>query len=278
MKKTFLLLLVCTLLLSGCAAFHQEEVRGNPVKAMGIIKKRDIPKDFISRDIKVVMVGDSLTEGVGDRSKNGGYLPYLKKLLEKEKGINQAELLNFGVSGHRTTQLLDRLEKPKVNKAIKEADIVIITIGGNDMMKVVSENISNLKIKAFEEEKDLYNNRLKQILTTIRSENQAGSIVLVGLYNPFASFLSEIDEIDQVINDWNTSSQNIISKYDHAYYVEISDLFAENIEDLLHSDSFHPNNKGYRLIAKRVYSKLDEEVLKEMPDQLFTATKEEFQH
>ncbi len=278
MKKTFLLLLVCTLLISGYAAFHHEEVRENPVRSMGKIKKRDIPKDFISRDIKVVMVGDSLTEGVGDKSKNGGYLPYLKKLLEKEKGIHKAEIANYGVSGHRTTQLLDRLEKPEVDKAIKEADMVIITIGGNDMIKVVSENITNLKVEDFKKENTLYNISLNHILTTIRNENQAGSIILVGLYNPFGSLFSEIEEIDQVIDSWNSSSQVIISQYDHAYFVEISDLFTKNNEELLHTDNFHPNNKGYKLIAERVYSKLEEDVLENIPNQLYTANKEEFQY
>lgn len=278
MKKTFLLTFVCTMLLSGCTAFHQEEVSENPVRAMDNIRKREIPKDFISRNIKVVMVGDSLTEGVGDKSKKGGYLPYLKKLLEKEKGIHKAKIVNYGVSGHRTDQLLDRLEKPEVNKAIKEADVVIITIGGNDMINVVSENITNLKVEDFKKEKDLYNSRLNQILTTIRSENQAGSIVLVGLYNPFGSLFSEIEEIEQVIDGWNGSSQLIISQYDHAYFVEISDLFTENIEEFLHTDYFHPNNKGYKLIAERVYSKLEEDVLENMPNQLYTANKEEFQY
>jgi lysophospholipase L1-like esterase len=276
--KTFLLLLACMLSLSGCAASHQEEARENPVKQIGALTKKSIPDDFIPRDIKVVMVGDSLTEGVGDDSKKGGYLPYLKELLEKEKGINKAELINFGVRGHRTDQLLGRLEKPNVLKALGEADMVIITIGGNDMMKVVRENITNLKIEDFEREKGIFNQNLMTILSDIRTLNSSTSIVLVGLYNPFSSSFPELNEIDQVINDWNGSSQDVISQMDRAYFVEISDLFAENVNELLYSDYFHPNNKGYKLIAQEVYRTLDKDVLGELPSQLLTVNKEEFQN
>lgn len=276
--KTFLLLLACTLSISGCSSFHQEEAKENPVKQFGTLTKKSVPDDFIPHDIKVVMVGDSLTEGVGDESKKGGYLPYLKELLEKEKGINKAELINFGVRGHRTTQLLDRLENPEVMNAVREADMVLITIGGNDIMKVLRDNISDLKLEDFDREKRLYNQHLREILTNIRSFNSGTSIVLVGLYNPFSSSLPEINEIDQVISDWNISSQNLTSQMDHAYFVEISDLFAENVNELLYTDYFHPNKKGYELIAQEVYRKLDKDVLGNNPNQLLTANKEEFQN
>ncbi|AGK54571.1 G-D-S-L family lipolytic protein [Bacillus sp. 1NLA3E] len=277
MRKTFLLLLVCTQFLGGCTIFHQEQAKANPTKAIEMIKKKAVPTDYIPQDINVVLVGDSLTEGVGDKSKKGGYMPYLKNLLGKEKGINEAKFLNFGVRGNTTTQLLDRLKSSEVKNAIKQADLVMITIGGNDMMKVVSENISNLKIEDFENDKNLFRKHLSQILTQIRSNNSTGSIVLVGLYNPFSTTLSDIKEINQVINEWNESSQNIISQYDLAYFVDISDLFSGKVDDLLYTDHFHPNNKGYELIAQRLYRRLDKDVLKDLPNQVYTANKEGIQ-
>ena len=277
MRKTFLLLLVCSQFLGGCTLFQQEHARMNPTKVMDISKKKAVPTDYIPQDINVVLVGDSLTEGVGDRTKKGGYMPYLKDLLGREKGINEAKFLNFGVRGNTTTQLLDRLKSTEVNNAIMQADLVMITIGGNDMMKTVSENISNLKIEDFEKDKNLYKKHLSQIFSQIRTNNSTGSIVLVGLYNPFSTSLSDIKEINRVVDDWNETSQNTISQYDLTYFVDISDLFNGKVDDLLYTDHFHPNNKGYKLIAQRLYRKLDRDVLKELPDQVYTANKEGIQ-
>lgn len=277
MLKTFLPILVCSLLVSGCTALPQE-ARENPTKITSIVEKKSIPADFIPRDIKVVMIGDSLTEGVGDQTKKGGYLSFLKELLEDEKGINKAELQNFGVSGHRTTQLLNRLKRTEVNSAIEEADLVIITIGGNDMMKVVRENLTNLDFNDFENDKRNYEKNLNDVLTKIRTENHKGSIVLIGLYNPFSIALSEIKEIDQVVSDWNETSQKITSKYYQAYFVEIADIFQKNnIDAILHTDFFHPNNAGYKLIGERVYSLLNKRVLDNFSNLVLSVNKEEIQ-
>ena len=37
---------------------------------------------------------------------------------------------------------------------IRNADIITLTIGGNDMMKIVKKNLFNLKVESFEKELD----------------------------------------------------------------------------------------------------------------------------
>ena len=39
---------------------------------------------------------------------------------------------------------------------IQKADLVILTIGGNDIMKVVKDNIENLQLSTFTNEKESY--------------------------------------------------------------------------------------------------------------------------
>lgn len=276
-KKTFLFLLIGTWLLSGCSSLTKSSMTENPSRTSGLISKKDIPQDYIPKDIKVVMLGDSLTEGVGDQSKKGGYLPYLEELLLANKGINKAEIVNFGVSGHRTTQLIKRMEKDEVRSSIKEADMILITIGGNDVMSVVKENFSNLTIEDFDRARPLFNERLQQILKEIRNQNTVSSIVVIGLYNPFSFSLGEITEINQVISEWNKSSQDVIAKDDNAYFVEIADLFQGDVETLLHTDFFHPNNQGYELIAERVYHVLNRDVLDQIPNKVYVVNKQESQ-
>jgi len=223
----------------------------------------------------VVSAGDSLTQGVGDSTDQGGYLPYLKTMLEKEKGIKEVDISNFGVTGNRTTQLLKRLQSQEVRNQLQKADLVILTIGGNDIMKVVRDNISNLKISVFAEEKKSYITHLKQIMDVIVQENPQASIVLVGLYNPFSQVFSNIEEMNQIVSDWNQAGKSVIANYPNAYFVEIEDLFLNTNEDLLYTDNFHPNDKGYELIAGRLNQTLKKRTLPDLEKKSLMVSKEE---
>ncbi|MBT2690258.1 SGNH/GDSL hydrolase family protein [Bacillus sp. ISL-47] len=242
-----------------------------PNKQSELSAKEQIPLDFFPRNLTIASVGDSLTQGVGDSTERGGYLPYLEELLEQERSVQDAALYNFGVRGNRSDQLLKKLATDEVKNAVKNTDVVIITIGGNDVMKVVRENFSNLKMKAFTKEKINYEKNLTEVLNTIKEVNPNTKIVLIGLYNPFLKWFSEIREINDILEDWNNTSQAILAQYPGTYFVEIDDIFQNTQENLLFTDYFHPNDKGYELIAGRVYETLTEEVLKELPYKRETA-------
>src|SRR5699024_5743876 len=111
----------------------------------------DAVKDlFLKKDTHIVALGDSLTQGVGDVSGEGGYVGILDKTINKEE--KRTAFTNFGKRGSRTDQLLDRLSDPEITKEIKKADIILITIGANDIMQVVKENFTNLTFEQFEVE------------------------------------------------------------------------------------------------------------------------------
>lgn len=235
-----------------------------PGKQSELTAKEQIPMDFFPRNLTIAAVGDSLTQGVGDSTEQGGYLPYLEDLLEQDKSVQDAAFYNFGVRGNRSDQLLKKLETDEVKDVVKNADVVIMTIGGNDVMKVVRENFSNLKMKAFAQEKINYEKNLTDVLNTIKEVNPNIKIVLIGLYNPFLKWFSEIREINDILEDWNSTSQAILAMYPGTYFVEIDDLFQNTQENLLFTDYFHPNDKGYELIAGRVHETLTKEVLKDL--------------
>ncbi|WP_338447924.1 SGNH/GDSL hydrolase family protein [Niallia oryzisoli] len=219
------------------------------------------------QNVKIVALGDSLTEGVGDITEKGGYLPYLQSLLEEKRNIKEVDFENFGIKGYRSDQLVKKVENKDVLAAIKGADMVIMTIGGNDMMKVVRENITSLKKGDFTAQRDLFKENLSAILEVIKSENPDIHIVLVGLYNPFHKWFPDIEEMNEVVSDWNVTSQEILAQYPDTYYVEIMSLFENDEEELLYTDYFHPNNRGYELIAGKVYEELEKDAIEEVIEQ-----------
>jgi lysophospholipase L1-like esterase len=276
MKKTFIFLFLAILLLIVCNGVYLIINKENhSERATSLALKEPAPVTFAPQDLTIVAAGDSLTEGVGDTTESGGYLPYLQMLLEDEKDINQTTFYNFGVSGNRSDQLLKKVQTDEMKTAIRDADMVIVTIGGNDMMKVVRENIANLKKTDFEEQQKMFEHNLKLTIDIIRQENETGHIVLVGLYNPFQKWFPDIKEMNEVVREWNEESQAILSQYSDTYFVDIMNVFETGEEELLYTDYFHPNNRGYELIAEEVFEELAEDAIDNLLEQKWIAQKQE---
>ncbi|WP_102274872.1 SGNH/GDSL hydrolase family protein [Cytobacillus massiliigabonensis] len=261
MRKIMPFILLSLLFLASCNPNSVIKEKLNQHKEVALMIKENVPEEFIPQDIKIVSVGDSLTQGVGDTTKRGGYVPYLEALLEKDKSINDALFDNFGIRGNRSDQLLKKLASSEVREAVKEADYVIVTIGGNDVMKVVRENFSNLNLKVFSAQRRIYEDNLHGALTAVRNENPNSKIILVGLYNPFFKWFADVREINVIIEEWNHASKNVLMEYPNTYFVEIADLFYDEGEEILHTDYFHPNDHGYELIANRIFDKINIEIL-----------------
>ncbi|HWJ77101.1 MAG TPA: SGNH/GDSL hydrolase family protein [Niallia sp.] len=265
MKKTFtfLILILSFIWLTACT---NPTFYNNKEKDSGISIKKDIPITFIPQDYSFVSIGDSLTQGVGDSSGKGGYVPILKKLLEDTDGVNKANFTNYGVRGNRSDQLLTKIKTAEVQKSLSEADGVIITIGGNDIMKVVRNNITDLQVDDFDKQLTKYEKNLKSVLQSIKRQNDDAYIILIGVYNPFLKVFSDIKELNDIVTTWNQTSEKVLSQFDNTSFVSITDIFDNPTEDLLYEDYFHPNDQGYKLIAKAIYEKMDNDILKIMEE------------
>lgn len=267
-------ILVITLILGSCSHLPGQELDQLHLRELTLEQKPPLPIDFISHSFYVVSVGDSLTQGVGDSTNRGGYVPYLKEYLEKEKGIKEAEIVNYGVKGNRTSQLISKLKTTEVKNSLQTADMVLITIGGNDVMKVVKENFSTLELELFETEKKQFEENLRTIIDSIREVNPSSTVVLIGLYNPFYEWFPDVEEMDMIMQDWNMTSRTILTDYERAYFVDIANIFRESEENLLYTDYFHPNDLGYEKIAVRIYETLQLGILTERYKLKSTARKE----
>lgn len=253
MFKSAIAILSCVLLVTGCSSFQEASINEMSKRQFSDPVKGEIPAYFFPKELKAVAIGDSLTEGVGDITKKGGYVPFLKKSMESDKAIKRVEMANLGIKGQRSGQLLKRLQTEElVTEKIKQADQVFITIGGNDIMKIVRENLFNLTMDVFDKGQKGYGERLDSIIGGIREINPEAQITLIGLYNPFMNMFNNMEELDEIVEAWNEESKQILNRYENTSFVEIADLFEES-EGLLYKDEFHPNEKGYKLIADRVY-------------------------
>jgi lysophospholipase L1-like esterase len=212
---------------------------------------------FSGRTLNIVAIGDSLTQGVGDSRGQGGYVGLLERSINAEEELVTIE--NLGVRGNRSDQLLERLENPEVEAAIEQADIVLVTIGANDIMKVLRENITDLNIQDFLHENGLYEERLFEVFSGLEEINPRSDIYLLGFFNPFDKYFQEIPELNQIVNEWNETGVKVAEDFDSMTFIPIEDLFDDHDEELFADDNFHPNDEGYRRIAQRVLDYLTDE-------------------
>jgi lysophospholipase L1-like esterase len=219
---------------------------------------KTIDSSFFPKDIKVVALGDSLTSGFGDQSGNGGYINVLEEMLSNQRSVNEVDVRNFGIGGIHSMDLVKELNRKIVQGTLEDADYIIITIGGNDVIYAAQENILNLTTEVFQEENEVFSKNINIMVHKLKFYNPNAKLFFVGIYNPFSTLLASVPEIDQIISGWNENTEKILSKYDNTYFIPISDVFKGNEKEYLYEDFIHPNEKGYKHMAVRILTYIDQ--------------------
>lgn len=197
---------------------------------------------------QVLAMGDSLTRGTGDRTGKG-YVGSVVELL-KNKANGEVSLVNLGINGLRSDQLAKQVKQSEVQRQIQRADVILITIGGNDLFQG-GQTLADLNLPVIEKLEGNYLSNLNTILTEIRTHNEDATVFLIGLYNPFLH-LADSEITSKTVRDWNYQSEELCGAYPKTVFVPTYDLFQLKLNEYLYNDKFHPNDEGYRLIGERV--------------------------
>lgn len=123
--------LACLLLLAGCGGEGNAPDAPSSTAAAG--DSVDAPPEIpvVGQERRILAFGDSLFAGYGLKAGEG-YPEKLERAL-RARGIN-ARMANAGVSGDTTAGALQRLAFTLDNLA-RKPDLVIISLGGNDMLR-----------------------------------------------------------------------------------------------------------------------------------------------
>lgn len=235
--------------------------------------------------IRIVALGDSLTAGTGDLTGKG-YVGQVRDKLEEQLGKPVFVYNNFAIPGFRTYDLLKDWDAKKadVEKALGDADLVLLTIGGNDLFEGGadifdpqggqdtqgaadpsrgSQGTSPQTSQGTSDSEEGFNpaaaaqripealKRLEQVFDRVSKANPGARIMYVGLYHPFLDLDSNRAGAP-VIQSWNTGAFDLASRYPNITVVPTYDLFQLNVNKYLYTDHFHPNQQGYERIARRI--------------------------
>lgn len=236
-------------------------------------------KDFLAQEatpFHYVAIGDSLTEGVGDTTNQGGFVPLLAQSLTDTYDYQVTDS-NYGVSGNTSKQILQQMqEKTDIQKSLVKADMMTLTVGGNDVMAVIRKNLTSLSVSTFTKPAKSYQKRLRQIIELARAENEDLPIYILGIYNPFYLNFPDMTEMQEIVDNWNNATESVTEEYANVYFVPINDDLYKGINgeegivstsgdqttvinDVLFSgDHFHPNNIGYQIMSDVTMEKISE--------------------
>ncbi|CAM3049648.1 GDSL-type esterase/lipase family protein [Filibacter tadaridae] len=258
MRRMFVFMIAFSLFLTGCSTPLVKNVKPSTEREQLIFSEWEIPEYFIPKKMHVIGLGDSLTQGVGDELKKGGYFGRFTDGMNDWKGIREVTVENLAKRGRKSGQLITQLEKPEIQEEIKNADIIFLTIGGNDIMKIVKANLFELKKLPFYKELGKFEKRLNEVFSIIRGLNGDATIVMAGLYNPLSIVTDEANEFGEIIRDWNKTIEVQTILDVNSCFVPVTDLFDSNQNMVYHTDFFHPNAKGYDAMTQRFMEKLIE--------------------
>jgi lysophospholipase L1-like esterase len=243
---TIVSILFCLLWLIGLGWAMNEYYADKPDKTPQT--KTVTEKVVNKKELTVVALGDSLTRGTGDETGKGYVGDVIDEMKKRTK--QPVTLLNLGINGQRSDQLTKQVQQKEVQRQIQRADILLVTIGGNDLFRG-GQGLMDFQTTNVAAVEKKYLKNLTLIFQQIRAANNHANVFFVGLYNPFIN-LEEGKEISKLIRRWNYDSAEISATFPKVVFVPTFDLFELKVNDYLYSDKFHPNTMGYRLIAERV--------------------------
>ncbi|WP_042461818.1 SGNH/GDSL hydrolase family protein [Neobacillus dielmonensis] len=216
----------------------------------------------------IVALGDSITHGwnLGDDHSstqpiNEQAFPYL--IQPSEYTVAK----NISGGGWKTTDLFSAINNsPENQAAIKNADVITLDIGNNDLLQVPEAATILAKLRATppvmptQEEMDAAKvalvksiptlaSNLGTVLGTVRALNPDAQIIFYNLYNPFGSEpLKSFGE--GVIPAINTNVITPLAAQFGAVVVDAYSAFNGKQAELILPGDIHPTVTGHQVLAK----------------------------
>lgn len=195
---------------------------------------------------RLVALGDSITRGYGLADGEKSYVDILT-----EEGNFESN--NFAVNGRTSVVLLESLQKPSENQkqALEQADYIVISIGGNDMLYLISRLVdgvlpsdsmsnpseaignlidmaNNLTPENMKSDIAYYKSTVEKIIKLLQKMNPKAEIVMQTVYDPFKPIFvvapvvfsymeSDInyayDRVESCIDGFNSALFELSKKY-----------------------------------------------------------------
>lgn len=246
---------------------------------------------------EIVYLGDSIAEGILGASPLGLRHEYAYANVLGRR--NDLTYYNHSVSGHLTKDLRAILENEDLDYDmarglllhVSEADIIHVSILGNDLLQ--SMNMNDVVLEAAQDKYDIINGiaataseNIAVIVDRLKELNPDALIIFQNVYNPLSEKSTLVDEptratlsakygIEEgdlrelgsgILDRLNGVLDNYLKDHPDAFVIadarsEFDRIFEEDYErgkGLIYPDYIHPSNEGHAVLADLTQGILEE--------------------
>lgn len=200
-----------------------------------------------------LVLGDSI--GYGSGLKNPMEANYGRIVADS----NGYDYINDAVPGHTTGDMLKKISQPQVVEDVEKADIISISIGGNNFLlnnlpkTVIELGVFN-KTDSVQKIIDNFKADFNVIIATLKSYNEDALIVVQTLYNPMPGAVHETFE--RGVEFLNKAYRDCLDTNPGSFIIaDVAAAFPADPE-LVAFDFIHPSAKGNKLIAQVILDTL----------------------
>lgn len=190
--------------------------------ALGVNTNNSESSKKIEKEKKIVIIGDSLTEGLGV-NKEDNYISLIQKKISQDKLA--LKIINGSISGSTTSSLVSRIKWFMKTRP----DIMIFSLGANDGLRGIDTKVISAN--------------LEEGIKLVKDEN-------VDLY------IMEMKMPPNYGEKYQRDFENIYKNLAKKYHIKLIPFLLQNVagkKELNQSDGIHPNEEGHRIIAEELY-------------------------
>ena len=93
-----------------------------------------------NQETKYLALGDSIAYGYGLSNRD---TQSYAQIVRQKQGISQSNFSNLAVSGMTCAQFYDKIQTTEYTNAIKDADLITVSIGSNELLKIAIAAVSD---------------------------------------------------------------------------------------------------------------------------------------
>ncbi|KAB7704232.1 hypothetical protein F9802_18245 [Bacillus aerolatus] len=199
-------------------------------------------------------IGDSIITGIGSEEEES-FVSHFSRQLQKQTG-KSVELQNEGIPGINSTDLNALVQKGEFDEQIKQADLITINVGGNDILEALYEGDYQSVIQNFDSMQSTFTQNLDAMSKAIKQANPDATIVFLEMYNPLKQDHEYYSLADQLLPKWNVKIYEIAHQLNHTIVLETTKVINSRHLQYLSADGVHPNSLGYQALSKQMLKQL----------------------
>lgn len=219
--------------------------------------------DYEHKIVNYVALGDSIAKGYGlDDVEHESYVGRVSNALGDKYGA--VHLTNFGENGLTSEDLLEILtdedneEHDLYLRKIREADIITLSIGSNDLLQYLSQDIDidNLREngdKIFLEACENFEKNIPQIVDVINENAPDAQLFVNNIYNPCNDISFGIAE--NIADNIDVMAELYIGKLNSGFYTD-------RVQSVFRNQNKGKKSKEYVLVdVKSAFEKSDKKLI-----------------